>query len=75
MTYSLRPTQIAYVLPGAGYKEEDLHSVAEAADEACSDDKLMELAWEVNGYPNKWCSRPICTDLAKLSGCKSTQGE
>lgn len=51
ITYSLRPTQIAYVLPGSGYVETDLHSVSEAADKACSDEKLMELAWEVWNHP------------------------
>lgn len=45
--YSLRPQQLAYILPGKGYTQEDLQSIATAAQTACSDDKLMELAWEV----------------------------
>ncbi|KAK9915314.1 hypothetical protein WJX75_007493 [Coccomyxa subellipsoidea] len=45
--YSLRPQQLAYILPGKGYTQEDLQSIATAAQAACSDEKLMELAWEV----------------------------
>ena len=39
---------MAYVLPGGGYEKKDLGAISEAADVACKDGKLMELAWEVN---------------------------
>ena len=45
--HSLRPQQIAYVLPGGQYKEKDLHAIHTAAVAAASDKSLMELAWEV----------------------------
>lgn len=45
--HSLRPQQIAYILPGEGYKQADLETIFAAAQAACSDEKLMELAWEV----------------------------
>lgn len=45
--HSLRPQQIAYILPGDGYKEADLETILATAQAACSDEKLMELAWEV----------------------------
>lgn len=51
ISYSLRPTQIAFVLPGRGYTDEDLQAVSAAAQAACSDEKLMELAWEVRWFP------------------------
>ena len=51
VTYSLRPSQIAYVLPGGGYDEEGLRATSQAAEALCGDGRLMELAWEV-------CSRP-----------------
>ncbi len=44
--HSLRPQQIAYVLPGGPYKEKDLHAVDTEAS-AAADKSLMELAWEV----------------------------
>ena len=47
VTYSLRPSQIAYVLPGGGYREEDLRTISAAAEAAITDAKLMELAWQV----------------------------
>ena len=36
------------MLPGGGYEKKDLGAISEAADVACKDGKLMELAWEVN---------------------------
>ncbi|CAL8468647.1 g8187 [Coccomyxa elongata] len=45
--HSLRPQQIAYILPGDGYKEADLETILATAQAACGDEKLMELAWEV----------------------------
>ena len=36
------------MLPGGGYEKKDLEAISEAADVACKDGKLMELAWEVN---------------------------
>ena len=39
---------MAYVLPGGGYEKKDLGAISEAAEIACKDGKLMELAWEVH---------------------------
>ena len=36
------------MLPGGSYTTKDLEAISEAADVACKDGKLMELAWEVN---------------------------
>ncbi len=58
VTYSLRPSQIAYMLPGGGYTEEDLRAIAAAADAACADGKLMELAWEVRAQRSLSCNAP-----------------
>ena len=46
MTYSLRPQQIVYVLPGTGYTEKDLHAMYEQA-QVNTDTSLLETAWEV----------------------------
>jgi len=45
--HSLRPQQIAYVLPGGPYKEEELHAIDTEALAASADKSLIELAWEV----------------------------
>lgn len=50
-TYSLRPTEVSYILPGGGYESKDVGAISEAADAACKDDKLMGLAWEVRSQP------------------------
>jgi len=50
-TYSLRPTEVSYVLPGGRYETKDVEAISAAADEACQDEKLMELAWEVSIPP------------------------
>ena len=46
-TVSLRPAEVSYVLSGGSYKVKDVESISAAADAACEDSKLMELAWEV----------------------------
>ncbi len=46
-TLSLRPTEVVYILSGGGYKAKDVAAISAAADAACEDSKLMELAWEV----------------------------
>ena len=44
---SLRPTEVSYILAGGGYEVKDVEAISAAADAACEDSKLMELAWEV----------------------------
>ena len=44
-SYSLRPQQIMYVLPGANFTEEDLRAIHSQA-EADADLQLLETAWE-----------------------------
>ena len=46
----MRPTEISYILPGGGYQSKDVGAISEAAETACRDDKLMELAWEVRRF-------------------------
>ena len=38
------------MLPGGGYKVKDVVAISAAADAACEDTKLMELAWEVRCF-------------------------
>ena len=47
ISYSLRPQQISYVLPGKDYTLEDLQSIFLQADAHAADHTLMETAWEV----------------------------
>ena len=47
ISYSLRPQQISYVLPGKDYTREDLQSISLQADAHAADHTLMETAWEV----------------------------
>ena len=58
---------MAYVLPGGGYEKKDLGAISEAADVACKDGKLMELAWEVN-IPMPAMLEASAT-IRTLSGC------
>ena len=44
---SLRPTEVSYILSGGGYEVKDVEAISAAAEAACEDTKLMELAWEV----------------------------
>ena len=46
LSFSLRPQQITFVLPGSGYKQADLHHVEQEA-ESSMDSDLLEMAWEV----------------------------
>lgn len=48
--YSLKPQQITYVVPGAGYDEEHMASISAAA-EAEANSGLLETAWEVMVLP------------------------
>lgn len=48
VTYSLRPQQIAYVLPGMGYKVADLEAIDEQAH-SILDEELLQMAWDVSG--------------------------
>ena len=45
-TYSLRPQQMVYVLPGESYKEVDLHEIHDQALKD-ADVALLADAWEV----------------------------
>ena len=47
ISYSLRPQQISYVLPGKDYTPEDLQSIFLQANAQAADHTLMETAWEV----------------------------
>ena len=49
---SLRPTEVSYILSGGGYEVKDVEAISAAADAACEDSKLMELAWEVREQPD-----------------------
>ena len=51
-TFSLKPAQLNFFLPGAGYTEDDLLRVQRLADDS-ADQSLLELAWEV-------CMQPLC---------------
>ena len=45
-SFSLRPQQLNFFLPGQNYTEEDLMMVQRRAEED-ADQSLLELAWEV----------------------------
>lgn len=45
--HSLRPQQIAYILPGKEYKPSDLQRIYELANAQASDSSIMQDAWEV----------------------------
>ena len=45
-TFSLKPAQLNFFLPGAGYTEEDLQRVQQLSDSS-TDLELLQLAWEV----------------------------
>ena len=46
--HSLRPREIAFVLPGSEYKQADLQRVHELAESKASDASVMMDAWEVS---------------------------
>lgn len=45
--HSLRPREIAFVLPGSEYKEADLQRIHLLAESKASDVEIMQDAWEV----------------------------
>ena len=47
--FSVRPSQISYVLPGHGYKVADVLAVEQQA-ESSMDPDLLPMAWEVSRY-------------------------
>ena len=49
-TFSLKPAQLSFFLPGAGYTEEDLQRVQQLSDSS-TDYELLQLAWEVWHQP------------------------
>lgn len=52
--FSVRPSQISYVLPGGSYRQQDLQQVHEEAA-ASMDAELLPMAWEVRPHsPQPW---------------------
>ncbi len=60
--HSLRPREIAFVLPGNEYTQDDLHHIQQLAESKAEDKSLMQDAWEVRRFQSKK-SCPFLTEV------------